>query len=732
MEACLEDPLLQVECQQADIRRHHERVHRREQQLQPLTEACDLDHKHAQLEQRDLEKMGRDSMEPLGSPHELLVNHRSDANLSELKAETIYDQHDSIEDIGAKSDSDELPRIGKNVIGSISRKPLNRTRTRSWSHNLSPQHLEEDCAYQDSEADYEELSEEDLEKRRLEEQAKTLAILEGEEVDQDSLKYRDDRFSFEFDEGKRTGKSFRTSWIELTLLMSVPILCATSLAWTIATTRSSHLSTSLSSSQPWHLLRPIFVDKSFRPRRIGAFLSLFCTSSYTHLQRDPLPFLNVFHRQSRPMDIANPASSIHSRNENGDRVTSSAIAPTVRKDSLELVPSPDTSSQEIRMTLSNRLDDEAIRWAAQAANRLLFYNGLQTDIVEVSRLLHVEMRAVLSNGPVTDAERSLQHLADILGEILVRWESQNQSYPAEIASLDFRSPPKTPEKASGFSATLRSLPVKAGCELNLKAAQNLQEYFISCVVLPFATMSAKEDSLPHDASRATAIRSFLLIVRRHLNSVVSSAERLYHTASQAWEQVYELRERIATAEANEDTGKIPDDIQRHAKHRLQAMLDRLKGRKKGKAGAEKKSSSAVDTVNYSTSDPIVPMLRLFPGITQAGKRPRLAALPPAPLNELEKQQADIKRYHGITRLKKQQDDERTNKEESSLAGNYSSTHEIDQSPETSVFERDKRYVLDTPEGPRQKNSFLPRAFGTSKHDSKLDQESVSLGEMHET
>lgn len=155
------------------------------------------------------------------------------------------------------------------------------------------------------------------------------------------------------------------------------------------------------------------------------------------------------------MDIANPASSIHSRNENGDRVTSSAIAPTVRKDSLELVPSPDTSSQEIRMTLSNRLDDEAIRWAAQAANRLLFYNGLQTDIVEVSRLLHVEMRAVLSNGPVTDAERSLQHLADILGEILVRWESQNQSYTAEIASLDFRSPPKTPEKASGFSATLR-------------------------------------------------------------------------------------------------------------------------------------------------------------------------------------------------------------------------------------------------------------------------------------
>lgn len=73
--------------------------------------------------------------------------------------------------------------------------------------------MEEDCAYQDSEADYEELSEEDLEKRRLEEQAKTLAILEGEEVDQDSLKYRDDRFSFEFDEGKRTGKSFRTRFL---------------------------------------------------------------------------------------------------------------------------------------------------------------------------------------------------------------------------------------------------------------------------------------------------------------------------------------------------------------------------------------------------------------------------------------------------------------------------------------------------------------------------------------
>ncbi|KAK7515215.1 uncharacterized protein IWZ02DRAFT_435674 [Phyllosticta citriasiana] len=399
------------------------------------------------------------------------------------------------------------------------------------------------------------------------------------------------------------------------------------------------------------------------------------------------------------MDVPRPLFSESSQNDAVNSVDSSTTP--------SLAESAASSLLQSRMSLMSPRAEERITAIACIANRLLFADGFQREILEAIRLVHMDLRATLAQGVTPQTVKAIEHQSTIVGSILTQWTRKHQAFSEELESLNFKNTANTPQEALTFKAKVLRIPEINGCELNFAAAQRLQKFFVEWVISPFLATGPTTHDLPHFVAAAKQIQTCFDKVRDRFEDAAFSAEQLSRDTVKAWQNVARMRAEVEEGNSLQQ-GRNQDKSNR-SKHGFKSFFSKLKGH-------SKKDSEYITNGSGEDLQKVLPASHLDLGLEEAGKRPHLAVFPPAPLSVLESQQKDLQRHHEHLRRLSQLSRPETIRvsNSSQIRSSKLDEHRRDIPP---ILESPRRPTASQPEHAAK---FIP--YSTSKENCRHDHE----------
>ncbi|KAK8170913.1 hypothetical protein BKA80DRAFT_305772 [Phyllosticta citrichinensis] len=287
----------------------------------------------------------------------------------------------------------------------------------------------------------------------------------------------------------------------------------------------------------------------------------------------------------------------------------------------------------------------------QSANRLLWPEMFQSELVQAARLLHFDLRPKLQRKATVEIADKFEYYADILVKVLACWHRRNQLLAIKLG-LTIDDIPITArigeeERREIFEAKAKTLPTLEGCEVNLLTALAFQSYFEACI--PFKT-TAKQRASSSQAEKQVC--DCLASIRDHVNNVTLSAERLRNDAAAPWSRLSQTQasnaSSITLSTVVESKGALAKSRSTQALRKVRRMLSRASLKTSEQDLPRKESSSNLrDTFQRMSRFVSQTSLSIDPRRpsstpVQSGLVQGLSALPPASLVELEKKQVDIR------------------------------------------------------------------------------------------
>ncbi|KAK8169386.1 hypothetical protein IWX90DRAFT_485342 [Phyllosticta citrichinensis] len=398
------------------------------------------------------------------------------------------------------------------------------------------------------------------------------------------------------------------------------------------------------------------------------------------------------------MEAPRSPSSVYSRDEDGIPIEASNNAPVTTPARPSLAESSFNSLLLDRMSLQSPRAEGKMSAIASLANRLLFTDGFQQEIIRALRLVHVELRVTLAQGVRPENINKIQRHSAAVSDILALWTRSNQNISGEVVSVSIKNLPTTLQEAVPFKEKMLRLPTINGCELNFAAAHRLHIYFVDCVASPFQSTRGLMHDLPRIAAAAQSIQSCFHMVQDRFEDVAFSAEQLSRDTVKAWQHVAQIRAEIE-AEEDKRRQEEKEDKSSRSKRPFKSLFSKFRGHAKKDSDDTTKASE--DDHNSDLPNP-----RLSLGLLEAGKRPRLAVFPPAPLHVLEQQQKDVLRHHENVRRQSQLSQRETIR----VVSNQSQA----RLPESHESKHDSHAVL---QSPRQTEARQPAYEPTVNRDS---------------
>ncbi|KAK7546259.1 hypothetical protein BKA81DRAFT_431865 [Phyllosticta paracitricarpa] len=400
------------------------------------------------------------------------------------------------------------------------------------------------------------------------------------------------------------------------------------------------------------------------------------------------------------MDVPRPLFSESSQNDAVNSVNPSTTP--------SLVESAASYLSQSRMSLMSPRAEEKITAIACIANRLLFADGFQREILEAMRLVHMDLRATLAQSVTPQTVKAIEHQSNIVGSILTQWTRKHQAFSEELESLNFQNTANTPQEALTLKAKVLRIPEINGCELNFAAAQRLQKFFVEWVMSPFLATGPTTHDLPHFVAAAKQIQTCFDKVRDRFEDAAFSAEQLSRDTVKAWQNVARMRAEVE--EKNSLQQEKYQDKSNRSKRGFKSFFSKLKGH-------SKKDSEDITSGSEDDLQKVLPAPHLDLGLQEAGKCPHLAVFPPAPLSVLESQQKDLQRHHEHLRRLSQLSRPETIR----VVSNSSQI----RSPKSDEHRRDVPPILESPRRPTASQpehaaKFIP--YSTSKENCRHDHE----------
>ncbi|KAK8247265.1 hypothetical protein HDK90DRAFT_462037 [Phyllosticta capitalensis] len=171
------------------------------------------------------------------------------------------------------------------------------------------------------------------------------------------------------------------------------------------------------------------------------------------------------------MSPARPASSVYSRDEYGNF--------------------PQPPRQESR-SASGAQAAEQIESVMQKANRMLWANGFQADVVQATRVLHYELRRQLQRNPTAKSYQEIQQFCNAVIETLATWVQQNKQLDGQLALI------------SGSITEISSLePEERLCVIDAKSKTEI----CPLKMAEFAALAAVEASTMFDPDTGKPLKS---------------------------------------------------------------------------------------------------------------------------------------------------------------------------------------------------------------------------------
>ncbi|KAK7524817.1 hypothetical protein IWZ03DRAFT_356992 [Phyllosticta citriasiana] len=290
------------------------------------------------------------------------------------------------------------------------------------------------------------------------------------------------------------------------------------------------------------------------------------------------------------MEFSRPCSSVYSRDEDGN---------------------PFNSPAQPQIDTRGNFANDMIQSAMSAANRLLWADDFQTDIIEAIKILD-QMQGLLQVALNGDIDPELEVLGKKVTGILTAWTRRNQRISVDarlwkVAGVSDASQrdPKT---------RIEPLPTVIGCQVNVETAQGLQTFFVNCVTCLRDTR--------YYTSTDIRVNECLVAIRDRLVDVVFSAEQ----ASKDTDTARKTLSETSFTEASRNNEQSKNNMKgKHQKVKLtfEGLFSTRSGKKHD---ASTGNSEAQGMVKQSVQ------------ISEDNAPPILSALPRVALGELEAQQ----------------------------------------------------------------------------------------------
>ncbi|KAK7533807.1 uncharacterized protein J3D65DRAFT_678825 [Phyllosticta citribraziliensis] len=314
----------------------------------------------------------------------------------------------------------------------------------------------------------------------------------------------------------------------------------------------------------------------------------------------------------------------------------------------------------------------------QSANRLLWPDMFQAELVRAARLLHFDLRPKLQRKATVEIADKFECYADILVKILASWHRRNRLLAIKLG-LTIDDIPMTArigeeERREIFEAKAKTLPTLEGCEVNLLTALAFQSCFAACIAFKTAAKQ-RAPSSPAEKQMIDCLAS----IRDHVNNVTLSAEHLRNDAAAPWSRLSQTQasnaSSVTLSTVVESRGGLAKSKSTQALRKVKRMFSRASlktsehdlPRKESSSNLRVKKMFSMASLRASEHD--LPRTESSSNLRDTFKRmsrfasqvslsidPRkpssspvqsglvqgLSALPPASLVELEKKQVDVR------------------------------------------------------------------------------------------
>ncbi|KAK7564363.1 hypothetical protein IWX91DRAFT_320793 [Phyllosticta citricarpa] len=311
------------------------------------------------------------------------------------------------------------------------------------------------------------------------------------------------------------------------------------------------------------------------------------------------------------MEFSRPCSSIYSRDEDGN---------------------PFNSPAQPHIDTHGNFANDMIQSAMSAANRLLWADDFQIDIIEAIKILD-QMQGLLQVALNGDIDTQLEVLGKKVTGILTAWTRRNQRISvdarlwkvADVSDASQRDPKTRIEAA-------RPLPTVIGCQVNVETAQGIQTFFVNCVTCLRDTR--------YYTSTDIRVNECLVAIRYRLEDVVFSAEQ----ASKDTDTAHKTLSETSFTEASRNNELSKNNTKgKHQKGKLtfKSLFSTRSGKKHdvstGNSEAQGMVKQSVQISEGLSNNPnwTIRLLRL---LVVDNALPILSALPRVSLGELEAQQ----------------------------------------------------------------------------------------------
>ncbi|KAK8258228.1 hypothetical protein IWZ00DRAFT_485238 [Phyllosticta capitalensis] len=411
--------------------------------------------------------------------------------------------------------------------------------------------------------------------------------------------------------------------------------------------------------------------------------------------------------------------------------------------------------------------DRRAEWRYQstlvAANRLIWDDGFQHNIIKAVRTLHIELRPILRADAAETTSKKTKDLCNVIGESLDEWSRRNRMLCDDIYTLDFNAL-REASQIDGGDCTQRILSLKhiirtmieksshvfaystlpsiSGCEANLVAISFFQQYFSEDVDFFFTPNSSSVEDLYYLVPAERQTRACLLQLRDSFHGCKATAKWLLDDGTSVWQEfgsnaggAYPAQTSLTTMVspvANDDGHEKETNKKQGIVDGKRARMERTLGGLLGRFGARatdedrnsiKNDKKPKDDGSMSISVPF--NLHYLGGLSRPGSHPRLDAFPQATLEELEHFQMNANQQKEIPCQKHILDDAMASDEEHATAAK----HQVGAPPSVGVEEADKR-----DSGPQGVESLLEDSnveslvapVSLEKHDGEPGSKSMTL------
>ncbi|KAK8200215.1 hypothetical protein IWZ00DRAFT_485244 [Phyllosticta capitalensis] len=330
------------------------------------------------------------------------------------------------------------------------------------------------------------------------------------------------------------------------------------------------------------------------------------------------------------MSPARPVSSAYSRDTGGNSY------------STQMHQHDDRETWEARAC-------EQIQPIMQSASRLVWPDGFQANVIEVTKTLHFDLIRLLQLEATEETYQTIEAHCNVAIDTLISWVRRNKTLSRELSllleSISEVARMGAEERLQILETKEKTMPMPDGCEVNTATAKGMMEYFLAFLAIPITL-----DGLKPCSTSDRSICSSLLRLENRLHDVVFSAEQLERDVFVSREKLSRAKfAAIAAIEASKSFDPHTGALVKTKRAAFKRQIKRILGissqitmtadstTKEGNDHDSKGNWRRVNSCEASIPSPV----RSCPKIPSI-QRPRLFALPLCTLPELVEMQRDIR------------------------------------------------------------------------------------------